>query len=91
MVVTMGQQGAVYYDGETEDAGICPPYPANVVDTSGAGDAFFSGTVMGLTRKLPLRLAVRYGAKLASLTIGSDENACPVLPDFFHEQMPHLS
>ena len=87
MVVTMGAHGAVYYDAETEDAGICPPYPANVVDTSGAGDAFFSGTVMGLTRRLPLREAVRYGAKLAALTIGSDENACPVLPDFFNEQM----
>ena len=87
MVVTMGSHGAVYYDGETEDRGICPPYPAEVVDTSGAGDAFFSGTVMGLTRKLPLHEAVRYGAKLASLTIASEENSCPVLPDFFNEQM----
>ena len=86
MVVTMGSHGAVYYDGETGDAGVCPPYPAEVVDTSGAGDAFFSGTVMGLTRKLPLREAVRYGAKLASLTIESEENACPVIPDFFSEQ-----
>ena len=57
------------------------------MDTSGAGDAFFSGTVMGLTRKLPLHEAVRYGAKLASLTIASEENSCPVLPDFFNEQM----
>ena len=87
MVVTMGAHGAVYYDGVNGDKGICPPYPAKVVDTSGAGDAFFSGTVMGLTRKLPLREAVRYGAKLASLTIGSDENACPAIPDFFNEQM----
>ena len=86
MVVTMGSHGAVYFDGETGEAGICPPYPATVVDTSGAGDAFFSGTVMGLTRKLPLREAVRYGAKLASLTIESDENSCPVIPDFFNEQ-----
>ena len=87
MVVTMGAQGAVFYDGASGDAGICPPYPAEVMDTSGAGDAFFSGTVMGLTRKLPLREAVRYGAKLASLTIGSKENSCPVIPDFFNEQM----
>ncbi len=85
MVVTMGAQGAVYYDGHTGEAGICQPYPAFVVDTSGAGDAFFSGTVMGLTRNLPLREAVRYGAKLASLTIGSEENSCPVIPDFFNQ------
>ena len=88
MVVTMGVQGSVYYDGTTGEAGICEPYPAHVVDTSGAGDAFFSGTVMGLTRSLPLKEAVRYGAKLASLTIGSEENSCPVLPDFFAEKAP---
>ena len=85
MVVTMGSQGSVYYDGARGEAGICPPYPAQVVDTSGAGDAFFSGTVMGLTRKLPLSAAVRYGAKLASLTIGSEENSCPVNHSFFEE------
>ena len=87
MVVTMGAHGAVYYDGPRDEAGICPVFPAIVVDTSGAGDAFFSGTVMGLTRQLPLSEAVRYGAKLAALTIGSEENSCPVIPDFFNEQL----
>ena len=87
MVVTMGSRGSVYYEGRTGAAGICPPYPAAVVDTCGAGDAFFSGTVMGLTRRLPLEEAVRYGAKLASLTIESQENSCPALPDFFSEQV----
>lgn len=90
MVVTMGSRGAVYCDGRTGAAGICPPYPAAVVDTCGAGDAFFSGTVMALTRRLPLEEAVRYGARLASLTIESEENSCPVLPDFFSEQVAML-
>ena len=85
MVVTMGSKGSVYFDGET--SGVCPIFPTDVVDTSGAGDAFFSGTVMGLTRQLPLKEAVRYGAKLASMTIASKENACPVCPDFFNEQL----
>ena len=85
MVVTMGEQGAVYYDGKTEEAGICPPYPTNVVDTSGAGDAFFSGTVMGLLRKLPLSTAVQYGARLASATISRTETSCPVNKVFFSE------
>ena len=87
MVVTMGARGAVFYDGSNDDAGICPSFPAKVVDTSGAGDAFFSGTVMGLTRKLPLREAVRYGAKLASLTIERKENACPILPGLFSDDL----
>ncbi len=86
MVVTMGVKGAVFYDGAQGDAGVCPPYPASVVDTSGAGDAFFSGTVMALTRRFPLRDAVRYGARLASLTIESTENACPVIENIFNRQ-----
>lgn len=85
MVITMGVKGSVYYDGE--NCGICPIVPTRVVDTSGAGDAFFSGTVMGLTRGLPLEEAVRYGARLASMTIAGKENSCPVCPDFFHKQL----
>ena len=42
---------------------------------------------MGLTRRLPLAEAVRYGAKLAALTIETTENACPVMRDFFSEQL----
>ncbi len=85
MVVTMGEQGAVYFDGASGTAGICPACPAEVVDTSGAGDAFFSGTVMALTRGLPLAEAVEYGAKLASATIGRTETVCPVQKDLFSE------
>ena len=85
MVVTMGALGSVYYDGN--ECGCCPIYPTEVVDTSGAGDAFFSGTVMGLTRHMSLSEAVRYGAKLAAMTIAVQESSCPVCPDFFNEQL----
>ena len=46
MVVTMGDKGAVYAcaDGES---GIVPAKKVNVIDTTGAGDAFFAGTVIG--------------------------------------------
>ena len=83
MVVTMGDKGLVFYDGRTKCAGICPICRTEVVDTSGAGDAFFSGTVMSLLRGLPLQEAVRYGTKLASMTIGRVETVCPVCKDFF--------
>ena len=74
MVVTMGAQGSVYYDEDTHVSGICKPIPVQVVDTSGAGDAFFSGTVMALIRAIPLQDAVVYGARLASATISRAEN-----------------
>ena len=83
MVVTMGEQGAVWYDGSA--AGLCRACPTDVVDTSGAGDAFFSGTVMGLIRGMPLSEAAVCGAKLASATIGRDETTCPVNKRFFDE------
>ena len=84
IVVTMGEQGAVYYESETQVAGICPPCPTEVVDVSGAGDAFFSGTVMALIRGIPLYGAVRFGAKLASETISREETTCPVIKEFFN-------
>ena len=83
MVVTMGDQGAVYFDGPSGDCGICPPCPANVVDTTGAGDAFFSGTVMGLVRGCSLADATAYGARLASATISAEEATCPIDKGFF--------
>jgi len=76
MVVTLGGAGCVYYDARTGSAGYQPAFPVAVVDTSGAGDAFFSGTVAGLMRGLPLKDAVLIGTKVASWTIQSDENTC---------------
>lgn len=75
MVVTMGEHGAVYCEGGC--AGICPPVETEVVDTSGAGDAFFSGTVMGLIKGFPLSKAAAYGAKLAAATISWNQATCP--------------
>lgn len=87
IVVTMGAQGSVYYDAVGGEKGICPAVPVRLVDSCGAGDAFFSGTVMALTKGMKLSEAVKYGARLASMTISSDEAACPICPDFFNEQL----
>ena len=83
VVVTMGEQGAVYYESGAQSAGICPPFPTKVVDTTGAGDAFFSGAVMGLIRGASLAEASGYGARLASATISREENSCPMDKAFF--------
>ena len=60
-----------------------PCYETQLVNTTGAGDAFFSGTVMGLVRGATLAEASGYGARLASATISREENSCPVDKDFF--------
>lgn len=77
VVVTMGERGCVFCDRHTGERGVIPAIPTDVVDTSGAGDAFLAGTVMGLTRGLCLREAAERGTQLASLTIRSTESSCP--------------
>lgn len=76
MVVTMGDKGAVYatLDGEN---GICPALKVDVVDTTGAGDAFFSGVCLGLTYGKTLQEACVIGTRLASTVICTSENICP--------------
>ena len=75
MVVTMGDKGAVYatVDGEN---GICPALKVDVVDTTGAGDAFFSGVCLGLTYGKTLQEACVIGTRLASTVICTSENIC---------------
>ncbi len=69
MVITMGAQGAVYVDNVTGEFGYCPPLDVRVVDTTGAGDAFFSAAVAALMRGEPLSQAVQAGTKLAAETL----------------------
>ena len=83
MVITMGEQGAVYYERDTGIGGIAPAIPTKLVDSTGAGDAFLSGVVMGLSRGLPLLRAVDAGTALASATIQTDESCAAPDPAFW--------
>jgi len=76
MVVTLGERGSIYFDAENGHIGYQPAIPTKVVDTSGAGDAFFSGAVMGLISNKPLNEAAICGTKVASYTISHNENIC---------------
>ncbi len=76
MIVTMGDQGAVYADMHG-DHGFCPARNVKVKDTTGAGDAFFAGATIGLTYGKSLREACHIGAYLAASVIITSENVCP--------------
>ena len=76
MVVTMGGQGSVYASLSGE-SGFCPAQKVDVVDTTGAGDAFFSGVAIGLTYHKSLAEACEIGTRLASSVIATKENVCP--------------
>ena len=76
MVVTMGGEGAVYVDADGS-VGFCPPQKVDVKDTTGAGDAFFSGVTIGLTYGKTLGEACQIGTRLAAAVICTGENVCP--------------
>ncbi len=76
LIVTMGEQGAVYYS-EDGECGIAPAHKVNVIDTTGAGDAFFSGITVGLTYGKTLKESCEIGARLSASVITTTENVCP--------------
>lgn len=76
IVVTLGERGAVYADKNGE-AGVCPALRVDVVDTTGAGDAFFAGVAIGLTYGKTVGEACVIGTRLAASVISSRENVCP--------------
>ncbi len=83
MVVTMGGDGAVYVD-DHGNKGVYPALKVDVVDTTGAGDAFFTGVCIGLTYGKSLREACGIGTRLASTVICTSENICPrFMPEEF--------
>ena len=88
MVVTMGEQGAVY--AEMDDGyGICPAQSTEVVDAAGCGDAFFAGVTIGLTYGKTLPQSCEIGTRLASSVIATTESVCPRFrPEEFNLTLP---
>lgn len=76
MIVTLGAQGAVYAD-RFGDKGYCPARKVKVKDTTGAGDSFCAGAVIGLTYGKSLGEACEIGAHLAASVIVTSESVCP--------------
>ncbi len=88
MVVTLGDQGAIYADLNGE-SGIVPAQKTDVIDTTGAGDSFFAGIAIGLTYGKTLEESCVIGTRLASSVISTKENVCPrFLPEEFDLKYP---
>ena len=76
MIVTMGGSGAVYANDRGEK-GFCPARKVEVKDTTGAGDSFCAGVVIGLTYGKGLKEACDIGTMLAASVIVTTESVCP--------------
>ena len=69
LVVTLGAKGAI---GLTDDGGcaeVAPVRTLDVVDTVGAGDAFTSVLILGITLAWPLEETMQRAQQFASLMV----------------------
>jgi pseudouridine kinase len=76
-VVTLGDQGLAYADNS--GGGYIRAIHTEVIDTSGAGDAFSGAVIFGLLNDVPVDEAMRLGISAASLTLVSEETVLPSL------------
>ena len=67
VVITLGSAGAVVAQGE--DADHLPAPETEVVDTTGAGDAFMGALAVKLSRGEPLRGAVAYAVRVGAAAV----------------------
>ena len=81
--MTLGSQGAIYAE-QNGHFGHCKAKKVHVIDTAGAGDAFFAGVAMGLTYGKNLMESCEIGTKLAASVLGTSEN---VNPRFLPEEL----
>lgn len=81
VIVTLGSKGCLYATNEGE-TGFVPSQKVNVVDTTGAGDAFFAGVTVGLTYSKSYEEACKMGTRLACNVIQSTESVCPYIESF---------
>jgi sugar/nucleoside kinase (ribokinase family) len=69
VVVTMGGEGLLFTDGDRIHR--ADHFPSDVVDQTGAGDAFCAGFIAGMVRGLDLEGCVAYGSALGASCVRS--------------------
>jgi len=90
--VTLGKRG-VYYSGEGDDgadeSGLFPAIPTEVVEVTGAGDAFLAGVVYGILRERSYRDATRLGLAAAHLALQTSDSVSDRLSEEQLAQVIH--
>ena len=71
VIITLGKDGAFYFDGKTKEYGTVPPVKTTVVDTIGAGDSHFAGIIASLKQGKDLCTAVKTANLVAAAVTGT--------------------
>jgi ribokinase len=77
VIVTMGKEGVLYAGKDC----VYPAVPANVVDTTAAGDSFIGGFAVSYIKDRDIEKAIAYGQMAASYSVQS-KGAQSSMPDF---------
>jgi sugar/nucleoside kinase (ribokinase family) len=93
VVIKRGSKGQYLYDAPSHSRWIIPPYPAQVVDPTGAGDAFCGGFLAGYRRSYdPLRAALHGNVSASIIVQGSGPfYALDALPGLVQARLQMLS
>ncbi len=67
VVLKLGDRGCSVYDGK--NITLCPPYPADVVDTTAAGDSFTAAMALEFKRSGDIYSACDMGNKAGSIAV----------------------
>ncbi len=81
VIITLGERGCVYNDGE--EIVFAPAAESAAVDTTSAGDSFIGALVARLSRGAALPDAIAYAARVAAITV-SRHGAARSIP-YAHE------
>lgn len=77
LIVTMGNRGAMLFDGKTESQ--IPACPVQAVDSTAAGDCFVGALAVGLCEGKSLLSAAEFASAAAAISVTRD-GAQPSLP-----------
>lgn len=85
-VVTLGERGLAYAD--SSGGGYLRATQTEVVDASGAGDAFSGAVIFGILNDVPIDEAMRLGVAAASLTLLSENTVLQSLnADMLYDEL----
>jgi ribokinase len=79
LIVTLGSQGALFFDGKTNQETIIPACPVQAVDTTAAGDCFVGALAVGLCEGKSIQAAAEFASAAAAISV-TRAGAQPSLP-----------
>jgi len=87
--ITAGERGVFYSSAESgEPPELIPAIPTQVVEVTGAGDAFVAGVAYGFLRNRSYKDACRLGLAASHLTLGTADSVSSRLNELTLEQPP---